>query len=133
MWMGVMWMFGGISKKFCYLWVCFFMNLKMASKKCSRLPCFTLLLKQRLKRHVFFSWLEKFLILWILNRQVKIFLRRLAKNCPLFWVFGSNLMSDFRPFSWSVVPSTAGLFILWIAPCVMFLAKLLKISIFFLI
>lgn len=133
MWMGVMWMFGGISKNFCYLWVCFFMNLKMASKKCSRLPCFTLLLKQRLKRHVFFRGLKNFWYYEYWTGKWKYFLRRLAKNCPLFWVFGSNLMSDFRPFSWSVVPSTAGLFILWIAPCVMFLTKLLKISIFFLI
>ena len=36
-------MFGGMSKNFWGVWVCFFMDLKVASKNCTRLPYFTLL------------------------------------------------------------------------------------------
>ena len=36
-------MFRGMGKIFCGLWVCFFIDLKVASKNCPRLPYFTLL------------------------------------------------------------------------------------------
>ena len=36
-------MFRGVGKIFCGLWVCFFIDLKVASKNCPRLPYFTLL------------------------------------------------------------------------------------------
>ena len=43
-WKGFIGTLGGIDKKFWGLQVSFFIDLKVASKKCTRLPCFTLLL-----------------------------------------------------------------------------------------
>ena len=41
--------FRGMYKNFEYLWVSFFIYFKVASKKCIRFPCFTLLSGQEVR------------------------------------------------------------------------------------